>query len=225
MSAGPDEEQWEVEIGKLLGALPPVDPPPGFIDAALDHRPLYAGRVLTGLLALSLIAMTAVIATDAAGRGRITPQIDELARQHEVVVRAGLLGSLTGEVDYAVETPVDMPAGFQRTHNLEAEDVRQAVYARGDEAVSVFVQDGLVSWDSLPAGNRIEIEGFAAWHDETRQTTLVQTSSETVLIIGMSNADVAEVLATIPRRAPTVLERLHRTINSITGQLGYPDVG
>ncbi len=225
MSAVPGEEQWELEVGRLLGALPPVDPPPGFIDAALDHRPLHAGRVMAGLLALSLLAMTAAIATDAVGRSRITPQIDELARQHDVVVRGGLLGSLTGEVDHVVDTPVEMPDGFQRTHNLEAEEVRQAVFARGDEAVSVFVQDGLVRWESLPAGSRIEIDGLIAWHDESMQTTLVQTSNETVLIVGMSSADAADVLATIPRREPTMLDRVHHTISSITGQLGYPDVG
>lgn len=226
MSAIPSEEEpWEREIGALLGRLPPVDPPAGFIDSALDHRPLHAGRILVGLLALSVVALLASVATDAAGRTRVAPQIDQLAQRHDNLVRAGVIGSLSVEAEDPVETGVDMPEGFERTYDLEAEDIRQALYARDDQAVSVFVQSGRVRWDSLPPGGMTEIDGVTAWVDEERRVTVVEASNRMVTIVGLSGDQVGQVLDTVPRSDPTLLERAHRTVNAITDQLGYPDLG
>lgn len=50
----PAEEPWERDVAAALGRLPAVEPPTGFLERAVDHRPLHAGRVLAVLLALSL---------------------------------------------------------------------------------------------------------------------------------------------------------------------------
>ncbi|MGI9595759.1 MAG: hypothetical protein ACR2QK_06350 [Acidimicrobiales bacterium] len=221
----PQEEQWEADIGALLGRMPAVDPPPGFIASAIDHRPLYAGRILVGLLGVTLLALLGVVVTDAAGRSRVAPELDDLAQRHDVAVRAGVLGSLSADVDYRVDTGVDMPDGFERTRNLAAEDLRQAVYARDDQSVSVFVQDGRLRWDQLPADGLTEIDGLPAWVDENRRFVVVETNTKTVTIVGLSSADVGDVLETLPRTGPSFLDRTRSTVNAITGQLGFPDLG
>ena len=77
--AGLGEEPWEAEIGALLGGLPPVDPPEGFIDSALRHRPLHAGRILVGLAVLSIVALVGTVGSGVVGRAEVTPPIDERA--------------------------------------------------------------------------------------------------------------------------------------------------
>lgn len=215
-----EEEPWEQEIGSLLGSLPPVDPPAGFIDSALDHRPLYAGRTVLGLLALSIMAFSISVATNATSRGRITPDFDDLAQRH-TAVRAGVFPDDL-EVDYRVDTPVAMPDDFERTGNLAADDLRQAVYANGDTSVSVFVQDGLPRWDSLPVDGRREIDGLKVWIDPELAVTVVEASNQTVTIVGLPEAEVGDVLGAVPREGPSVMERIQRTAGSITEQLGYP---
>lgn len=214
------EEPWEQEIGSMLGAMPPVDPPAGFIDSALDHRPLRAGRTVVALLALSALAFSMSVAANATARNRVTPDFDELAQRH-TAVRAGVFPDGL-EVDYRVDTPVDMPAGFERTGNLAAEDVRQAVYANGNTAVSVFVQDGRPRWDSLGADGRREIDGLEVWVEPNLQIAVVEASNQTVTIVGLEESELGDVLAAVPRGGPGVMERIQRTVGSITEQLGYP---
>lgn len=220
MSGSIEEEPWEAEIGSLLGALPAVEPPAGFIDAALDHRPLHAGRTVLGLLALSVLAFSLSVATNATGRSRITPDFDDLAQRH-TAVRAGVFPAEL-EVDYRVDTPVAMPERFERTGNLAAEDLRQAVYAEGDRSVSVFVQDGPPRWESLPAEGRQEIDGLQVWIDEDRQVAVVEAADKTVIIVGLPRSEVDEVLVAVPRGGPGLLDRVQATARSITEQLGYP---
>jgi hypothetical protein len=55
------EEPWEGEVSAALGALPAVEPPEGFMVAALDHRPLHAGRVMVGLVATVVVLFAATM--------------------------------------------------------------------------------------------------------------------------------------------------------------------
>ena len=218
------EEPWESEIGAMLRGLPDVEPPSGFFDAALDHRPLYGGRLMAGLFVLSAVAVVLAVATGAAGRSRISPEIDELASRHTVAVEAGIFGLGDSELDYRITTPVDMPADFERSRNIAAEDLRQAVYSRGDESVSVFVQPGQVNWEALSPDGQTQIDGLQAWVDRNRAITVVEIADDVVTIVGLPVDDVDDVLAEVPRTGPTVGQRLHDLIGAVTGQLGYPDL-
>lgn len=216
-----EEEPWEADIGAMLHGLPMIDPPVGFIDSALDHRPKYAGRSVAMLCVLSLLAVGAAILTGAAGRTTVTPQIDELANRH-TTVQAGILGQTSGEVDYRIDTPVEMPDGFERTRNLAAEDIRQAFYASGETSVSVFVQDGPVRWDALPQDGMTEVDGLQAWVDDARKIVVVEASNNTVTIVGLPVGAVGEVLETVPRTEPSLVDRTQDLVESLVGQFGYP---
>ena len=219
-----NEEPWEDDIGALLRGMPEVEPPSGFFDAALDHRPLYSGRLMAGLVVLSAIAVTLAVATGAVGKSRVSPEIDELASRHSVGVEAGVFGIGDTIVDERIPTPVEMPEGFERSRNIAAKDLGQAIYSRGDEAVSVFVQEGQVNWDSLSSDGRMEIDGLQVWVDPNRAITVVGTTDDVVTIVGLPAEDLETVLAEVPRTGPTLGQRIHDLVAAITEQLGYPDV-
>ncbi len=224
-SAQFDEEPWEAQIGSMLAGLPDVEPPTGFIDSALDHRPLYSGRTFAALMAVSVVAMVGSVATGVLGRAEVTPSVDDLASRHTTTVQAGVFGTSETDVDYRIETSVDMPDGFERTRNIAAEDLRQALYARGDESVSVFVQEGRVQWESLPEAGLTEVDGMTAWFDEARRITVVEASDNVVTIVGLPIEEAALVLETVPDREVSPLDRVQDAVNAITSQLGYPSLG
>lgn len=220
---GPNEEPWEADIGAMLRGLPQVEPPDGFIDQALDHRPLWAGRT-TGALALaSVVAVVAIVVSGADARTTVSPQIDELAQRH-TTVQAGVLGPATDELDFRIDSPVALPEGFERTLNLAAEDLQQAVYNRDDDtSVSVFVQDGSVQWESLDQDGLASIDGQQAWIDEEQEVVVVEAAGSTVVIVGLSPDEVGEVLATVPPADRSFGARLGELVDVVTRQLGFPE--
>lgn len=72
------DEPWEAEISSLLSGLGPIEPPPGFIDRAIDHRPLFAGRSLVGLLIAAAVSFGATFALGAFGEPRLVPDLSTL---------------------------------------------------------------------------------------------------------------------------------------------------
>jgi len=72
------DEPWEADISSLLSGLGPIDPPPGFIDQAIDHRPLFAGRSVVGLLASAAVVFGATFALGAFGQPRLVPDLSTL---------------------------------------------------------------------------------------------------------------------------------------------------
>lgn len=72
------DEPWEAEISQMLSGLTSVEPPPGFIDQAIDHRPLFAGRSMVGLLAAAAVVFGATFALGAFGQPRLVPDLSTL---------------------------------------------------------------------------------------------------------------------------------------------------
>lgn len=72
------DEPWEADISDLLSGLGPVEPPPGFIDQAIDHRPLFAGRSLVGLLTAAAVIFGATFALGVFGQPRLVPDLSNL---------------------------------------------------------------------------------------------------------------------------------------------------
>ena len=222
MSAEPDfepEEPWEAEIGALLGNLPAIDPPDGFLASAVDHRPLYAGRVLVALMAA---VMAAVVATSVAGltnRSLVTLDFDAFAQRH----LAAQATFATSEAAANGEGPlVSVPEVYEAKARLVADDLRQAVYAIGGETVSVFVQEGHLDWDALPVAGRRQIGGDQAWVDEELAVTVVQAGDEIVTIVGLPSDQVAALVAALPDKERSALDRLTAVVAALTRQLGFP---
>ncbi len=90
------EEPWEAEIGALLGGLPMVEPPEGFLTAAMDHRPLRGGRTLLGLAAAVVIVGAGVVSADLVDRTVISTDLDTVAATLEVDTVEGVVGGDSG---------------------------------------------------------------------------------------------------------------------------------
>lgn len=218
------EEAWELEISAALGQLGPVDPPPGTIEAALDHRPKYAGRVMASLACLAVIALSAAVMTGAVTHSKVSPDVNSLAEKHRAVEAGVLPGLSDSRAENPVQTPVEMPEGFERTADVAGDDLRQAVYGRGDESVSVFVQPGRVQWRSLGGDGQTVINGTEVWIDDDRQVAVVQTSDGIVSIVGMSRAEVELVLESLETGSDSPLARVQDLIAELSGQLGFPNL-
>jgi hypothetical protein len=79
------DEPWEVEISELLGRLHVVEPPPGFIEHAVDHRPLFAGRSIAAMVTATAMLLAASIAAGAFGQPRLVPDLSTLTAGGAVV--------------------------------------------------------------------------------------------------------------------------------------------
>lgn len=232
------EEAWESEIGAMLGALPDVDPPQGFIAAALDHRPLWAMRTLSTLCFAVVFAVGASLVLGV-GAGRIIPQVDDLSERH-LAAAAGHGGASeaagrdtddtggtadgttpsSGEIDAA---SVSLAAqGFEQEAMIASADLRQAVYARDDRVVSVFEAAGELDWDRLPDSGRTVLGDTEAWVDEERAITIIETRDGIVTIVGLSPEEVRDLIVGLPTESPSLAGRAEELATAIARQLGFP---
>ncbi|MEL6985679.1 MAG: hypothetical protein AAFO29_24830 [Actinomycetota bacterium] len=216
-----DEEPWEAEVGALLQQLPSVDPPVGFIDAAIDHRPLHAGRILTAMVAVTLAVVGLVAATGVIERAGVVPPIDDLVVRHDLAARAGF----SADDEAATDSPVSLPEGFQSEGSVAVEDLRQALYARGDESVSVFVQEGRVNWSGLPDGGLTELDDLPAWVDRGRRIAVIETAGSTVTVVGLDPEELTLAVQGLPRSSDGLQGRLSDLADAVVETFGYAPVG
>ena len=228
-TVGP-EEPWEAEIGAMLAGLPSVDPPDGFIASALNHRPLYSGRIMAGLLAFLVVAAGAGLAFDSSNGSLVAPEIEQLAQRHlQAEARLTTGGGDDGgsssndpENDSAGESMSFMPSGYEQTATINANDLRQAVFAREGEAISVFVQDGEVDWDALPVDGHTLVGGNRAWVDGDRSVTVVQAGDEAITIVGLASGEVSQLISDLPDENESLGDRADKLVSTLVAQLGFP---
>lgn len=222
MTSSPNvsEEPWEADVGALLQQLPPVDPPAGFIEGAIDHRPLHAGRILTAMVAVTVAVIGLVAATGVIERAGVVPPIDDLVVRHDLAARAGFSAD-----DVTAESPVALPDGFRSEGSVAVEDLRQAVYARGDESVSVFVQEGRVNWSGLPDGGLTELGDLPAWVDRGRRIAVIETAGSTVTVVGLDPEELASAVEGVPRSSGGMQGRLSGLAEAVVETFGYAPVG
>jgi hypothetical protein len=221
------EEPWEQESASLLGALPTVEPPPGFLSSAVDHRPLFAGRVTGALFSASMVALTVGIVVGALEQPAVTPSVDALRARHSSMVLDLFAGRSTDEglfsaLDPQAGPPVSLPHDFESHGYVEADRLRQAVFARKDEAVSIFSEPGRVDWSGLPSGNLESISGVTAWIDPDRKVAIVQADGAAITIVGLDATEVGEVLASMPAGEDGFARRFRDATAALTTELGFP---
>ncbi len=227
------EEAWELEIAALLGGLDAVEPPEGAIARALDHRPLFAGRTAVLAGAAAVVAVVAAVGAGVFERSAVVPAVADLAERHSAA-EAGVLGSVvplpdsddvTFEViDDTTEPIVELPEEFERKTTVAADQVEQAIYAAGDETVSVFSEPGTADFESLPAEGLRTIGGLSAWVDDEQSMVIVQAKASVVTIVGLNPSEVGELLAEHPELEASTMDRVAGWVNQATSQLGFPDL-
>lgn len=227
-----EEEPWEQEIAQLLATLPEVEPPPGFFESAIDRPPHHSGRVLAAALGVSVTVFASAVVFGFVGPGQAELSLDWMTDRHETVETALRSGqaSITPNVFVGAdldmrmvepgEDPLGMPSGYEREVDLLTEDLRQAIYSRGVEAVSVFEQPGRIDTDALAADGLVPLPDTRAWYDPQRQLMVVETTDSAVAVVGLDEADMIEVLADAEPRQASAIEA---AISELTAQLGFPD--
>lgn len=222
------EEPWESQVHELLAGLPPVDPPEGFIQRAIDHRPKYAGR-LTALAAASVSATAvAIVGLGLVGdRAAVAPPVPILAARHLEVGAGVLLGSTSGTgpafepVEAAPGVP-DLPPTFRLLGAVRDGDVVQAVYEYDGRPVSVFAQPGRVSWGDLPADGLVQVDGRTVWSDEARRMVVLEVGPDVVAVVGLDVTDAVDLLGGEPADEITVGDRLRSLAGEVARQAGFP---
>lgn len=222
------EEPWEAEIGALLGAMPAVDPPDGFLAAAVNHRPLHAGRIMAGLLVATAAAVA--IALGLSSPSLVVPELDAMTQRH--LAAQTDLPSPDGAVDAdgepaASELTADFLAArladFEKVAVVDDDRPGHTVYRDQDgDAFSVFVQPGAVDWDGLERGVLTEIGGTRVWLDDERTATIVQVGGETVTIVGFPTDEIERLIADVPVDSRSLTDRATELASTIVSQLGLP---
>ncbi len=233
------EEDWEAGIADLLGAMSMVDPPEGFIDNALDHRPLYAGRSALAASLISVVAAIVIFGSGILGDDVVVPDLEALVTRHSVT-EASLfdtvipLGS-TDEDGYVFELIEDgpvagdsllrLPSSFELEASFKRHNLEQAVFTSGGDAVSVFQERGRVDFEQLVQEGLTKIDGVNAWADPSRTLVIFQAAESTVTIIGLQPEMMGEVAATLdPESDLSTWSKVGQRINRVTRELGFADV-
>lgn len=222
----PGEEPWEREIHELLSSLPMVDPPEGFLQRAIDHRPKYAGR-------LSLLAVTSVVAATlglvgfgvVGDRQAVAPAVPALAARHGQVVAGLGPGGRGGAARFepVEETaPVALPAGFQAREARRDGDLVQVVYDHAGQKVSVFAQRGSVSWDRLPPAGLGKLHGKPVWSDAARRIVIVESGPYVVVVVGLDVDRAKDLLRDTEPERVSAGDRVRALAREVARQAGFP---
>lgn len=195
-SACAEELHWVRAARWSLRSLPPVEPPPGFLDPAVV--PLVARRrprASTGQVAASVAAGVALftLAVTSVEPGPYGPAVDVAVGRHVASLSAlsvGGLDSVDGGVDplrsdvpttlglAAPRDPEDLPAPFRAPTRLDGgyrlvealahPEGLQLIYRDGRYALSVFESPGRLDLADLPPeGRGIDVAGVTGWRWES----------------------------------------------------------
>ncbi|MDA3038038.1 MAG: hypothetical protein O3C27_00680 [Actinomycetota bacterium] len=206
-----------------------VEPPPGFLEKAVDRRPLFALRGTVALLCGATLALFGVTQIGGLDRHEVLPPVDDLIERHataEVAMHDGTLEADETLVrgDDEDSPPLSLPGSLQQQGRIEGSDPDQMLYADDDDAVSVFSQPGRVDWEELPRDGMETLGGVPAWVDSEQELVLVESADAAVTIVGLSPAELVGPLQTLPRRSRGAAAWLRETASAISAQLGFADL-
>lgn len=219
-----EEEPWEAEISNILGQLPEVEPPPGFLAGAVDHRPLFAARTMLGLGLAAAAVFVAASALGGLDRPHVVPELDALAARHSSAA-AGVADPDYEVVDNAGGPPISLPGNFEPEAVFEADELSQSVYATGDnDPVSVFSQPGRVDWEKLPAEGLEVLEGNRAWVDPDAGVLVFEADDSTVTVVGLSSGELSDLLSGLPGAGGGLVAGLRDAAAVLSAELGFPSL-
>ena len=223
----PGEEPWEQDIHELLASLPVVEPPDGFLQRAVDHRPKYAGR-LTAVAAAGVAATTlALVGLGLVGDpAAVAPTVPALTQRHtQVLAGMGPLaptprGATFERVDDPA--PVALPRDFEPQASMRDGDVVQIVYRHGGRTISLFAERGTIDWTRLPAEGLGQLDGRSVWSDADRRIVILQAGSHAVAIVGMDVEEAMELLRHEEPDEVSVGDRFRALTRDVARQAGFP---
>jgi hypothetical protein len=250
-------------VRAALRALPPVEPPAGFVTAIADPagaRRRRAGRtrassprLATASLVASL-ALSAFLVTVGAGgappAGPVAPLgaavvghgaamaamgadvgpsvLDGDAAGAGTAVPADLRGwrpMPASDVPAPYALPTALDGGYRLAAVYETDDGLHAVYASGDEVLSLLEMPGRLDWSSLPPdGRTMRIDGSPAWMGRSGRWTVVVVERDGIVqaaVAGDAGGPVMRAVASTPPPRPLSFgQRLRRACQQTLVDLG-----
>ena len=221
------EEDWEATVARALSSLPPVDPPQGFLQRAIDHRPKYAARLSAASLALVVVSAAAVVTLGLVGDpASVAPAVPVLRDRHvRVAAGPGFGGGGDDTTFEAVDESgpvVTLPAEFEPKGRLRDDEVLHVLYDHHGQVVSVFIQPGSVSWDEMPEDGILERGGRPVWVDRRSRVVILEVSSHVVTVVGLDPDRVVALLSGEPETRVTAGDRLRALAREVSRQAGFP---
>ena len=187
-----------------LRSLPDVKPHRDLVELGPPDSPDKRRWAVGGMAAVAAVAAIWVLlalVVFSGGGSAIVPAFDDLVGQHESASALETTDEFApmerDEVDMAMKAP-DSVGGMEMGGVYQSDEVVQVVYTDGTHNVSVFHQSGEVSWDDMPPGDMMKMDGNQAWHSNMRGSDVVVVDSDdgivTIVADGAMATDVAEAL-------------------------------
>ncbi len=244
----------ERAVRDAVRALGPVDPPPGFLDGVLARGPQASAharvrrrrRVPFGLAQLAATAAVWIVILGF-GINRnadgVAPDTDGYVTAHAAAAANVMTGggASTGtnstEATGTTTTPTTIaPTGaaplpsrlgdFVLVERRVAPGAVQAVYSRGDEVVSVFVQAGMLNPRALGRGaERVNIGGLPGYWLRWRGNDVLvfQRGAAVYTVVTPSMGDVDRVPPDLPATrapSPSLGDRFRAAADGLTDCFG-----
>jgi hypothetical protein len=161
----------------FVRGLGEVEPPTDYIDRVLTrfHRRQQTRWGLVGLVGVAALWIIVLIIGAGLALPEVSPPVSEFAGQHEVasvdperLPEIEDVRVIDAEDVSTVATPFvvpdDLATDFERVVVYDkGEGIVQALYRNDDTSVSLFEQEGVLDWESLPPEGLTEIDGQRAW--------------------------------------------------------------
>lgn len=239
-------------VRSLVRDLPAVDPPFGFYERLLrpdrsTRHQRHTGARVGAALAVAAAAVVLIIGVTPAADS-VVPPVEAFAQRH-VQMDPATAGSGTepspdqGPTDFTpmaadqldeMGAPAELAGQFRRVSGYRSGGTRtlHLMYTDGTVMVSVYEQTGLVSWESLPGGTMVQVDGAPAWTSERdREAVMVVERGPIVytVIAQMSPDSHDEMVALadgLPAAAdPSLVDRAANGCRSVAAQfsLGMSD--
>ena len=155
-----DELAATEAVALAVRGLPPVDARFGFYErlvrpggfAAANRHRLRAGMAVA--TAAAVIALVVGLAGDLDGT-TVAPPVDDMVEVHQAgfLPQSGFEAMPAADMaDMEMALPTELDGGFEREAVYQGDDDVMAIaYRSGDDAISVFEQDGRLDTDALDA--------------------------------------------------------------------------
>jgi len=219
------------QVRTWVRALPPVEPPDGFLDraiAAVAQPPAPAKKHKWGMLNLVATAAVWVLVLGFVNMSRshdVSPDAATLAQTHTEASAGfgGLLGSLgNGQPEQQAAPQVDLGQPYWAPLSLPGEltlrqvqindDLVGLVYCNDSDLVTLYEEPGKLDASALSGARQVTVDGNEAWMLETENALvlIVQRDDLVYAVVGPPDGQLVQtVAAKLPSPpSPSLTDRL-----------------
>ena len=199
------EQPEDTGVRRVLGGLPPVDPPPGFLPGLVRRTRLRADSLVASGLAVAFVVLTVGVAAESGvDEHDVEPRLERLLDQHEAAMGpgSGQVGGFertdTEELGAPYWAPTDLAGSFHAMGAFVDEDLAQVAYRSGSTELSVFEEPGDLDRSAMRRQHLDRLDG-SAWMMADDHLVVVVVEREDMVYTVVGDAEPAEMTAMVER--------------------------